>query len=168
VVPYLCVGAFNTLFGYTTFALINFALRRKSVPASYLFAVVISTFINVTVAYMGYKLFVFKTKGNYIREWSAAMGVSWSAFLPAMILLPILVRIFNPILPSHMSLFSHSMDQKELAPYVANAFLTAVAVVYTFMGHKYITFRHRNGHVGRINPGLEGKERDGDASRTTK
>lgn len=148
MVPYLCVGAFNTVFGYTTFAVINFALRLENVPASYLFAVAFSTFINVTVAYLGYKLFVFKTKGNYLREWSAAMGVSWSAFLPAMVLLPILVRIFNLILPKQVSLIGHAMDRKELAPYVANAFLTAVAVIYTFMGHKYITFRHPKGARG--------------------
>ena len=32
-------------------------------------AVVPSTVINITVAFLGYKWFVFKTKGNYLREW---------------------------------------------------------------------------------------------------
>jgi putative flippase GtrA len=135
------VGGFNTVFGYSTFALLNFLLRRKNVPASYIFAVALSTLVNVTVSYSGYKLFVFRTKGNYIREWSAAMAVSWSAFLPTLILLPVLVQLFNLILPRHVVLASHVLDRKELAPYVANAFLTGVAIIYTFIGHKYVTFR---------------------------
>ncbi len=143
VLRYLCVGGFNTLFGYSTFALINFALRRENVPASYIFAVAISTLINVSVSYIGYKAFVFQTKGNYLREWGAAMAVSWSAFLPAVILLPILVRVFNLILPSHVVIMTHVIDRKELAPYVANAFLTCVAIIYTFMGHKYVTFARK-------------------------
>lgn len=140
---YLCVGVFNTAFGYSTFALINFLLRRQHVPASYVFAIAISNFINITVAYLGYKIFVFKTKGNYLRELGGAMAVSWSGFLPAIVLLPILVRLFNFILPAAVVIFRHQVDRKELAPYVANAFLTGLAVIYTFIGHKKVTFRTR-------------------------
>ncbi len=141
VLRYLLVGGFNTAFGYTTFAVINFALRRDKVPASYIFALAISTLINVTVAHLGYKLFVFKTRGNYLREWSAAMAVSWSAFLPAVILLPIFVRLFSLIIPGSATVLGRTMDRNELAPYVANAFLTCVAIIYTFIGHRFVTFR---------------------------
>lgn len=142
-VRYLCVGVFNTVFGYSTFAIINFFLHRAHVPASYDFAVAISSLLNITVAYLGYKIFVFRTKGNYLREWTGAMAVGWSGFLPAIILLPILVRLFNFVLPASITLHHHTMGRKEVSPYVANAFLTGVAVIYTFIGHKKVTFRQR-------------------------
>src|SRR5947209_7892505 len=34
---YLCVGAFNTLFGYSLFALLNYLLYRRGLPVSYIF-----------------------------------------------------------------------------------------------------------------------------------
>jgi putative flippase GtrA len=138
---YLCVGVFNTLFGYTTFAIINFLLHRRHVPASYLFAYALSNFINITVAYLGYKLFVFRTQGNYLREWLKAMAVYWSGFVPGLILLPILVRACNLILPAQLSGFHHTVGRAEAAPYIANAFLLCFGVFYSFIGHKKITFR---------------------------
>jgi putative flippase GtrA len=140
---YICVGIFNTAFGYSSFALINFLLRRQHVPASYVFAMAISSVINITVAYLGYKIFVFRTKRNYLREWTGAMAVGFSGFLPGVFLLSVLVRVFNFILPASVTLFHHTMGRKELAPYVANLFLTCVVPIYTFIGHKKITFRSK-------------------------
>src|ERR1700739_693178 len=91
---YLFVGGGNTVFGYSTFALINFLLTRWHVLAPYIYAMVVSNFISITVAYLGYKVFVFKTKGNYLHEWARCMAVYWSAALPGFILMPIIVRLF--------------------------------------------------------------------------
>src|SRR5579875_580495 len=61
---YLLVGGFNTVFGYCSFLLV-LKLLATLVPARYLSltaiaASLISTPINITVAYFGYKFFVFK------------------------------------------------------------------------------------------------------------
>src|ERR1035437_8903670 len=65
---YLLVGTWNTLFGYGTFALFT-AVLNPFVPHSYILASLLSSLLNITVAYLGYKWFVFKTRGHYLREW---------------------------------------------------------------------------------------------------
>jgi|SRR5579884_2108304 len=138
---YLFVGAFNTLFGYTTFAVINYLLHRRGIPVSYIFAAAISNVINISVAFLGYKLFVFRTKGNYLWEWLKAMAVYWSSFVPAILLLPLLVRILNWTLPPQLHAFHHNYSRSDAAPYLANALLLGVSVIYSFIAHKNITFR---------------------------
>ena len=143
ILRYLCVGVFNTAFGYTVFAVLNFLLHRAGVPVSYLFASALSNFISITVAYLAYKFFVFRTRGNYLSEWLKAMAVYWSGFLPSLFLLPALVRVLNWVLPAHVSLLHHSVVRRELAPYIATAILMVFGVVYSFFGHKNVTFRRR-------------------------
>ncbi len=63
---YLVVGIWNTAFGYATFALFNLLLEGR-VPASYMVASLLASVINITVAFLGYKWFVFKTRGNYLQ-----------------------------------------------------------------------------------------------------
>ena len=138
---FVIVGAFNALFGYCTFAVINFFLDRAGVPVSYIFASVLSNFINITVSWLNYKFFVFHTRGDYLREWLKAMAVYWSAFLVGIVFLPILVRILNWTLPPHLVLFHHDFTRRQIAPYIANAFLMAFGVIYSFLGHRNLTFR---------------------------
>src|SRR6187402_1267334 len=79
VVRYLCVGVFNTLFGYCTFAttlyLLNLALPQRFLYLTVILASIIATPLNITVAYLGYKFLVFKTHGNYVREWIKCFAV---------------------------------------------------------------------------------------------
>jgi putative flippase GtrA len=133
MVRYLCVGAFNTAFGYGTFSLLNWLLFRAHVPASYIFALVFGNFINITVAFLGYKWFVFRTHGNYLREWAKALAVYTTSLLPALVLLPLLVHLFEQFT---------KLGNK--SPYIANAILTVFGVVYNFIGHKSFTFRNQN------------------------
>lgn len=138
---YLCVGVFNTVFGYSVFAALNWYLDRRGVRASYMYAYTISNFINITVAYFGYKIFVFKTKGNYLREWLKAMAVYWSGFLPGLVIIPAAVFLMKRLLPPQFSVLHHSFSGKEAAPYIANAVLMGFGVIYSFLGHRNITFR---------------------------
>src|SRR5260370_31444283 len=60
-VRYLCVGIFNTVFGYLSFAVV-LTLLNALLPAHLLYLTVIlasilSTPLNITVAYFGYKFF---------------------------------------------------------------------------------------------------------------
>lgn len=138
---YLCVGVFNTVFGYSVFAALNWYLDRRGVRASYMYAYTISNFINITVAYFGYKIFVFKTKGNYLREWLKAMAVYWSGFLPGFVIIPAAVYAMKRILPPQFVVLHHTFAGKTAAPYIANALLMGFGVIYSFIGHKKITFR---------------------------
>ena len=126
---YLLVGVWNTLFGYGTFALLT-AVLTPIVPYSYMWASLLSSVLSITVAYLGYKWFVFKTKGNYLREWLRCVAVYASGIVIGLVVLPVLVTLIRRT--------THFFSQ---APYIAGAILTAVTVVYSFVGHKKFSFR---------------------------
>jgi len=126
---YLMVGVWNTLFGYGMFALFT-AVLTPIVPYSYMWASFFSSLLNITVAFLGYKWFVFKTKGNYLREWLRCVAVYGSGIAIGLIALPVLVTLIRRN--------THFFSQ---APYIAGAILTAVTVVYSFVGHKRFSFK---------------------------
>jgi len=126
---YLLTGAWNTLFGYGTFALFT-ALLAPYGRQSYLLAVVPSSLLNITVSFFGYKWFVFKTKGNYFREWCRCVGVYSSSMVLSMALLPIFVFVIR-----------HQFGYEKQAPYIAGAVLGVITVLFSFFGHKHISFR---------------------------
>jgi len=126
---YLLVGAWNTLFGYGCFAFFT-AILSPMIPHSYIAASVISSLLNISVSYLGYKWFVFKTKGNYLREWIRCVGVYSGGILFGVLALPVLVVVIR-----------RNTRFNTEAPYIAGAFLTAFMVVYSFVGHKKFSFR---------------------------
>src|SRR5579862_8160651 len=89
---YLLVGAWNTLFGYGSFAFFT-AILSPLIPHSYIAACVISSLLNISVSYLGYKWFVFKTKGHYLREWVRCVGIYSGGILFSVVALPVLVAI---------------------------------------------------------------------------
>jgi putative flippase GtrA len=131
LVRYLLVGGFNTVFGYGLFALLNWSLTRLS-TYSYMYAAVLSNLIAITVAFLGYKWFVFRTRGNYLREWIRCLGVYGSSMLVGLAGLAILVPILR-----------RSLHRPELASYLAAAIMTVVTVIFSFLGHKNISFRQK-------------------------
>ena len=126
---YLLTGAGNTLLGYATFALFT-ALFAPMGRQSYILALIPSAFINITVSFLGYKWFVFKTKGNYLREWCKCVAVYSSSLALSMVLLPIFVFIIR-----------HRFGYESQAPYIAGAVMGIMTVFISFFGHKHISFR---------------------------
>lgn len=126
---YLLVGAWNTLFGYGSYALLT-AILTPVIPHGYIVASVISSLLNISVSFLGYKWFVFKTRGNYLREWIRCVGVYSGGILFGVLALPVLVAIIR-----------HNTRFVAQAPYIAGAVLTAFMVVYSFVGHKKFSFR---------------------------
>ena len=130
-VRYILVGGFNTLFGYFVFALLNWLFSSFS-SYSYLYAAVPGNVIAITVAFLGYKWFVFRTRGNYLIEWIRCVGVYGSSMLIGLVGL----AIFVPIL-------RHHLRNPQLAPYLVGAVMTAVGVIISFLGHRNISFRQK-------------------------
>jgi putative flippase GtrA len=126
---YLVVGVWNTLFGYGTFALFT-ALLMPVLPYGYVVALLLSSLLNITVSYLGYKWFVFKTKGNYVREWMRCVAVYSSGIVLGACLLPIVVYILR-----------HGTRFQAAAPYLGGALLTGLGVLYNFLGNKKFSFR---------------------------
>ena len=126
---YLVVGIGNTLFGYAAFAFLTASLSPL-IPHSYMVACLIASLLNISVSFFGYKFFVFKTKGNYLREWVRCVGVYSGGILFSLTTLPVLVLLIR-----------RNTRFVAQAPYIAGALLTAFMVFYSFLGHKKFSFR---------------------------
>jgi len=126
---YLVVGAGNTLFSYGAFAALT-AILTPLIPYAYILASVLGNLICITFSYLSYKFFVFKTKGNYLREWVKCVGVYGGTALFGVVLLPFLVFVIR----------RHTSFDKA-APYFAGAVITLLSVIVSFTGHKNFTFR---------------------------
>jgi putative flippase GtrA len=137
VTRYLLVGAWNTVFGFGCFFVFtNFLLRivpsQPSLAASV--ATVVATITNITVSFIGYKLFVFKTKGNFLHEYAR----SFLVYLPSLLFNAVAIAPLTVVL--HRAAPAHAQQ----APYFAGAILAVITVVISFFGHKHISFRDRH------------------------
>ncbi|HXW88994.1 MAG TPA: GtrA family protein [Terriglobales bacterium] len=126
---YILVGIWNTVFGYTTYAALTFLLTPH-LPYAYIFATVLASFLNITVAFLGYKWVIFKTKGNYLREWVRCVLVYSGGIVTGILLLPPLVYAVR-----------HSTRFDTAAPYIAGAVLMGLNLVIGFVGHKTFSFQ---------------------------
>jgi putative flippase GtrA len=132
VLRYLVVGVWNTVFGYGTFALFT-ALLAPHMPASYMAASLLSSLINITVSFLGYKWFVFKTQGNYLREWARCLLVYSGS-----------IALGLALLPPTVWLVEAATGARRAAPYIAGAVLMAGQVALSFLGHKNFSFKARD------------------------
>ena len=150
---YLLVGVWNTALAYLAYAALTWVLSRH-LAYGYLYAAVFSNFINITVAFFGYKWFVFKTQGNYLREWMRCFVVYGAAALPGLLLLPLVVNALVYIChvspgnkggqATHFQLTAEYINATFLtAPYIGGAILTAGTVIFSFFGHRHFSFRPR-------------------------
>ncbi len=128
---YLLVGGFNTVFGYGLFAFLNWEFTPLG-SYSYLYAWLLTSLIALTVAFLAYKWFVFRTRGNYFVEWLRCFGVYSGSMAFGLIGMAILV----PILRAYSS-------RPHFASYIAAAILAAINVCLSFIGHKKFSFRQR-------------------------
>lgn len=166
-VRYLCVGAFNTLFGYLSFVVI-LTLLNAVLPARFLYLTVILASmlpvpLNITVAYLTYKFFVFRTKGNYLGEWLKCFAVYGTGMIPGLVAISALTRFLQLIIHEHavslhvllnvvgrhlsgrpLTFLQHIATAKAMAGYIAGAVVIGVTTIYSFVGHKWVTFRVKN------------------------
>jgi putative flippase GtrA len=89
----------------------------------YMFILVIANIANITNAYVCHKFYVFKTKGNYVKEYlryyvvySVPMAIGFVAF-------PFCLEILK------------------INFYVIQAVLTFITVLISYFGHKHVSFR---------------------------
>jgi putative flippase GtrA len=129
MVRFIGVGAWNTLFGYASFAVFAHLLEHRFPTYGYIIAGGVSSVVNISIAFLGYKWLVFKTKGNYLREWARCMVVYSSSIVLGMFLLPLLVFVIR-----------HVTTIDKNAPYIAAAVLVCLNALYNFIGNRQFTF----------------------------
>lgn len=148
VLRYLLVGAWNTLFGYAAFAVLTYLLTPV-IPFAYMVATVLSTILAVTNAYIGYKLFVFKTHGNYLREYLRFYVVYGASGLVNLALLPLLVPLCARLIGDHQWAINVAgrafILSQHSAPYLAALLLLPIVTAASFFGHRDFSFRHERG-----------------------
>jgi putative flippase GtrA len=138
---YLLVGGWNTVFGYSCFFLTNRWLATMMPEYSYLAASVVSGLLAVTVAFLGYKWFVFRTKGNYLQEWLRTVTIySGSIFFSTLALAPL------------VWLIRHESRYQTQAPYLAGAAIAVCNVVISFFGHRHFSFAKKSSETEVYRP----------------
>jgi putative flippase GtrA len=118
-VLYLIVGGWNTLFGVGLYALLYFLIGHR---INYFVLMIPCNILAITNAYFCYKLFVFRTRGNWLREYLRFYLVYGAAILIGMALVVLFVQVFH------------------MHPVLANILTTGLTVVCSFIGHKRISF----------------------------
>jgi putative flippase GtrA len=118
-VDYLLVGIWNTVVGYGSFVVLYYLIGFR---VHYLLILIFSNVFSITNAYIGYKTFVFKTRGNYLKEYSRFYLVYGSIMLVNLALLPIGVELFR------------------LPPPIVQGAFTLLNVFLSFLGHRHFSF----------------------------
>lgn len=98
----------------------------------YVVASLLANLFSITFAFLGYKWFVFKTHGNYLKEWIRCVGVYATSMILSVAALPVVVALIRRQ-PGH----------ERSAPYIAGAILLVFSVVFSFFGHRHISFANR-------------------------
>lgn len=124
ILRYLLVGGWNTFFGACIYALLY---RWLGSHMHYLLVLIPANVLAITNAYLGYKIIVFKTRGNYWREYLRCYAVYGGMMVFNAILLYVLVTLIK------------------LRPPVANVFCVLTTTVVAYFSHKHFSFRTRQG-----------------------
>jgi putative flippase GtrA len=134
VIRFLLVGGFNTVFSLALSAACVILFGRFfpnfSKPVIAEIALVVSTPIGITVAFLCYKHFVFRTQGNYLKEWLRCFAV-YSVSFPMGL----------AIVPTATNLFQHPSLTRPYAPFLALLVNSVIIACYSYFAHKKFSFK---------------------------
>lgn len=118
-IRFVLVGGYNALISYLLYAGILWFTNERSPQLALLISFLISTIHN----FFTQKIYVFGTKGNYLKEYPKCF-TTWSiGYFINMSLLALFTKIFN------------------INPYLAEFFAMALTGVNTYIMLKYFAFR---------------------------
>jgi putative flippase GtrA len=120
---YLLVGGFNTLVGYS----VGVGLYKSLGDiVSIVWIGIISNILSITVSFLTYKIFVFRTKDMWLSEYSKSYVVYGGAALIGILFLWLFV------------------DKLNISIWVAQALVVGVTVTISYIGHSRFTFSRRD------------------------
>jgi putative flippase GtrA len=119
---YLAVGGWNTVFGLGLFWI---AYRYLGSSVNYLVLLACCNLLAITNAFVCYKFLVFRTRGNWLREYVRFWAVYGVATLVGIGIVALLVQAIG------------------MSPVTANFLATAVVIAGGFIGHKRVSFAAR-------------------------
>ena len=119
-IRYLLAGSWNTLFGY----LVGVGLYQ--ILHAYTQTLYIALFANticISMSFLTYKLFVFRTRGSWLKEYLKSCTVYSGAALVSSLLLWLFVDLLS------------------ISIYVAQALVIISTIVVSYTGHSRFTFK---------------------------
>ena len=119
-IRFIVTGAWNTAFAYISLAILYYLLSDK---IHYLIILGFSGIVNITNAFICHKFFVFKTKGNYVKEYLRYYAVYAVPMGMGFVFFPFCIEVLK------------------MNFYVTQALLTFITVIISWFGHKHISFR---------------------------
>jgi len=138
VIRFLMVGGFNTVFSLGMYSicviLFSHLLPHVSQPIIADVASIVSQPICITVAFFCYKHFVFRTKGNYLKEWLRCFAVYSVSIVASLFILPAATKFFLLFKSLHAH-WPHG------APILAGFVNSAIIACYSYFGHKKFSFK---------------------------
>ena len=93
-------------------------------------AFIVSTPVAITVAFLCYKHFVFRTKGNYLKEWLRCFAVYSVSFPCGLVILPAATHLFQRVAVTH-----------PYAPFLAGILNSLIIACYSYFAHKKFSFK---------------------------
>lgn len=117
---YVVVGGVNTLFGYLLTVFLFYLLVNK---IEIIIILVISNILSISFSFLTYKLFVFKTLGNWVKEYARCYLVYGGISVVGISLTWLFLDIF------HINIW------------IAQAISILIAIIFSYHGHKKFTFR---------------------------
>jgi len=117
---YLLAGAWNTAFGYLCGVSMYYLFGDWM---GVLIVAILSNILAISMSFLTHKVFVFKTKGNWIREYLRAYLVYGLSAIVGILLLMIFVELLD------------------IKFWLAQALVILLTVIISYIGHKKFTFK---------------------------
>lgn len=117
---FLVVGGWNTLFSYGMLWLLDSLLRDRM---HYTLILTLNWVIGVTHNLFTFKLLVFRTRGNWLKEYLRSYVVYAGAYVANLAIVAVVMEIWHPRLG------------------VAALPAIVVVTIISYVGHKYFTYR---------------------------
>lgn len=121
-IRYLLVGGLNTLFGY----LVGVGVYKLMSHALDVWVIgIVSNMLAISFSFVTYKLFVFKTAGQWLQEYLKAYSVYGAMAIVGIALLWLYVEVLS------------------LSIWLAQGIVIVSTVALSYIGHSKITFRRK-------------------------
>jgi putative flippase GtrA len=117
---YVVTGGVNTLFGYLSTIILYYLLINK---VEIIIILVISNILSISFSFLTYKLFVFKTLGNWLKEYARCY------------------LVYGGISVIGISLTWLFLDIFYINIWIAQAISILIMIFFSYHGHNKFTFR---------------------------
>jgi putative flippase GtrA len=134
---FVLIGVWNTIFGISAFFILYHLFNQY---CNYMILVIIANILSITNAYILYKLFVFKTRGNYLREYLRFYVVYGLVFSVSILLFPVFMEFVFPFLQKHLPNYYNVFQYKA---YLSQLCIVSITMFISYFGHDKFSFNDK-------------------------